>query len=43
MIDLRTYLNEIDNLVFRPENPMAVAQEITALQHVMAHDKHLTC
>ncbi|PPR10615.1 MAG: Phenolic acid decarboxylase subunit C [Alphaproteobacteria bacterium MarineAlpha11_Bin1] len=36
MTDLRTYLNEIDNAIFRPDQPIAVQQEITALQHVMA-------
>ena len=36
MADLRTYLNEIDNAIFRPDRPMSVMQEITALQHVMA-------
>ena len=36
MTDLRTYLNEIDNAIFRPDAPIAVEQEITALQHVMA-------
>ncbi|MEE2997870.1 MAG: UbiD family decarboxylase [Pseudomonadota bacterium] len=36
MTDLRTYLNEIDNAIFRPDQPIAVEQEITALQHVMA-------
>ncbi len=36
MGDLRTYLSEIDNSIFRPEAPLSVIQEITALQHVMA-------
>ena len=36
MTDLRKYLNEIDNAIFRPPGPVSVVQEITALQHVMA-------
>ena len=36
MPDLRSYLNEIDNAIFRPDTPMSVVQEITALQHAMA-------
>jgi len=36
MTDLRSYLNEIDNAIFRPDQPVSVVQEITALQHVMA-------
>jgi 2,5-furandicarboxylate decarboxylase 1 len=36
MNDLRSYLNEIDNAIFRPDQPVSVVQEITALQHVMA-------
>ena len=36
MTDLRTYLNEIDNAIFRPEGPLSVIQEITALQHELA-------
>jgi len=36
MTDLRTYLNEIDNVIFCPEGAISVVQEITALQHVMA-------
>ncbi|MEC8288566.1 MAG: UbiD family decarboxylase, partial [Pseudomonadota bacterium] len=36
MTDLRTYLNEVDNAIFRPDRPMAVEQEITALQHLLA-------
>ena len=36
MTDLRSYLNEIDNAIFRPDTPMSVVQEITALQHAMA-------
>ena len=39
MTNLRTYLNEIDNAIFRPQGPISVIQEITALQHVMA-SKH---
>ena len=35
MTDLRSYLNEIDNAIFRPDTPVSVVQEITALQHVM--------
>ena len=36
MTDLRSYLNEIDNAIFRPDTPVSVVQEITALQHAMA-------
>lgn len=36
MPDLRSYLTEIDNAIFRPDRPVSVSQEITALQHVMA-------
>ena len=36
MTDLRTYLNEIDNAIFRPEGSLSVIQEITALQHELA-------
>ena len=36
MTNLRTYLNEVDNAIFRPDRPMAVEQEITALQHLLA-------
>ena len=36
MADLRSYLKEIDNAIFRPAEPLSVVEEITALQHVMA-------
>ena len=36
MTDLRKYLNEIDNAIFRPPGPVSVVQELAALQHVMA-------
>ena len=36
MADLRTYLNEIDNAIFRPDKPLSTVQEITALQHALA-------
>ena len=42
MTDLRTYLNEIDNAIFRPETPMSVVQEITALLADLSELRKLT-
>lgn len=35
MLDLRSFLTEIDNAIFRPDAPVAVMEEVTALQHAL--------
>jgi UbiD family decarboxylase len=39
MFDLSSYLESLGDAVFRPDGPLSVIQDITALQHVLSREK----